>query len=54
MKTKPTKSQQLSKDGRTVDPLTYIRNRARIKAQEEAVRSGKLKPIILPAGRTEY
>jgi len=43
---KPTKSQQLSKDGRTVDPLTYLRNRARIKAQEEAVRSGKLKPKV--------
>lgn len=43
-----------TRDGRTVDPLTYRLNRARIKAQEDAVRRGELKPKILPSGQTDY
>lgn len=54
--TKRTKRKRVppTPNGRAVDPLTRCLNRAKIKAQEEAVRSGKLKPIILPPGQTDY
>lgn len=48
------KSVPPARNGRSVDQLTYRLNRAAIAAQEAAVRSGKLKPIVLPMGQSEY
>jgi hypothetical protein len=45
---KPSKAQQVKRGGRTVDPLTYLRNRAKIRQQETAVRRGELEPVYLP------
>lgn len=45
---------QLTPNGSTTSPLTIRLNRKKIAEQEEAVRSGKLKPRILPMRQTDY